>query len=129
MNSPADLARGWLKKADSDLAAAHRVIDGDGPYDTACYHTQQAIEKTLKAVLAYHGHAIPRTHNLEDLGAAVIDVVSSLELDVDELADITPFAVELRYDPDFWPDHQTAAGALAAARLVRAQVAAVLATD
>ena len=49
-------------------------------------------------------------------------------MDVDKLADITPFAVELRYDPDFWPDHPTAAAALATAQLVRAKVATVLAT-
>ncbi len=48
MNGPADLARGWLQKADSDLTTAELVLSGDGPYDTACYHAQQAIEKCLK---------------------------------------------------------------------------------
>jgi len=31
-------ARGWFLKAESDIAAAHRVLDGEGPYDTACFH-------------------------------------------------------------------------------------------
>jgi len=55
MSDPTDLARGWLRKADSDLATASHVVAGDGPYDTACYHAQQAMEKSLKALLAYGG--------------------------------------------------------------------------
>ncbi len=129
MNGPPELAKGWLRKADSDLAAAERVVSGAGPYDTACYHAQQAIEKSLKGVLAYHGEAIPRTHNLEDLGEAAAEMTPSLELDVDGLAEITPFAVELRYDPGFWPDHETAAAALATAQDVRSRVGAILPED
>ena len=50
MSGPIDLTWGWLRKADSDLATASRVVAGEGPYDTACYHAQQAIEKSLKAL-------------------------------------------------------------------------------
>ncbi|MCX7792282.1 MAG: hypothetical protein N2378_16735 [Chloroflexaceae bacterium] len=39
---------------------------------------------------------------------------------------MTPYAVQLRYDPDFWPDQATAAEALALAERVRAVVLAVL---
>ena len=98
MSGPIDLAWGWLRKADSDLATASRVIAGEGPYDTACYHAQQAIEKSLKALLAYLGSEIPRTHNLEELGEAARRASPSLQIDIDSLAAITPFAVELRYD-------------------------------
>ena len=62
-----DLARGWLRKACSDLAAARRMLSGDGPYDTACFHSQQATEKTFKALLAYRGQPILRAHDLEEL--------------------------------------------------------------
>ena len=50
----------------------------------------------------------------------------TLVLNADELAEITPFAVELRYDPGFWPDLETAAAALAAAQHVRSQTVAAL---
>ena len=86
---------------------------------------QQAIEKCLKAIIAHSGLPIPRTHNLEDLGQAAIDAIPSLELDIDGLAEITPFAVELRYDPGFWPDRETAAEAFATARKVRSRAASV----
>ena len=126
MSGPADLARGWLRKADSDLATASQVAAGDGPYDTACYHAQQAIEKALKALLAHTEAEIPRTHNLEELGAAAMRASSALEVNIDELAGITPFAVELRYDPDFWPDRETAVEAIATARVLCSQVAGLI---
>lgn len=60
MNGPVDSAKGWIAKADSDLATAELVVNAGGPFDTACYHAQQAIEKCLKAVPAASGAGIPR---------------------------------------------------------------------
>jgi HEPN domain-containing protein len=54
-------------KAESDLLTAKRVLEGKGPYDTACFHAQQAAEKYIKALLAFHEKPVPRTHNLEEL--------------------------------------------------------------
>jgi HEPN domain-containing protein len=31
------------------------MLSGEGPYDIACFHSQQATEKTFKALLAYRG--------------------------------------------------------------------------
>ncbi len=39
MRSKLDHARGWLLKADSDLLTAKRILEGKGPYDTACFHS------------------------------------------------------------------------------------------
>ncbi len=58
------LVRGWFLKADSDLADARRTIASEGPYDTACFHAQQAAEKYLKGYLAWLGNPIPRAHDL-----------------------------------------------------------------
>ena len=66
MKDNRDLAFGWLAKAESDLSAADSVLQGDGPYDTACFHAQQAIEKSLKSLLALHSQPIPRTHDLDE---------------------------------------------------------------
>ena len=58
------LTRGWFRKTDSDLADARRTTAGEGPYDTACFHAQQAVEKYLKGVLGGRGLMILRTHDL-----------------------------------------------------------------
>jgi HEPN domain-containing protein len=55
MATPAALARGWMQKGDSDRLNADRTAHTPGPYDTACFHCQQAVEKFLKAVLAAAG--------------------------------------------------------------------------
>ena len=50
MLDEAALVRGCFLKADSDLNTAERMVEGDGPYDTACFHAQQALEKYVKPV-------------------------------------------------------------------------------
>ncbi len=125
-NGPHDHARGWLRKADSDLADVRRSLQSEGPYDTACFHAQQAIEKSLKAVIAYHGEAIPHTHDLKLLAVEASSVAPGLELDAERLSAITPYAAELRYDMGFWPDRAKAGEALAVAEDVRERAGAAL---
>ena len=66
MKNKDTLAQGWFRKGNSDLADACRTVESDGPYDTACFHAQQAVEKYLKGFLALRGFEIPRTHDLEN---------------------------------------------------------------
>lgn len=71
--------RAWLGKADNDLKNAELVLaaqDENCPYDTVCFHGQQAVEKYLKAFLVHHDIPFPRSHNLSDL------VVKCLQVDV-----------------------------------------------
>ena len=126
MATQAELARGWMQKGDSDRLNAERTVQSAGPYDTGCFHTQQAVEKYLKAVLAWLGQPIPRTHDLEDIYNHCVARAPSLVLDRMELSTLTPFAVALRYDTDFWPDQTTAQEALDVVNRVRADVLAVL---
>jgi hypothetical protein len=46
-----------------------------------------------------------------------------------ELSALTPYAVQLRYDMEFWPDQATAQKASAMVDRVRAAVLAVLPTS
>ncbi len=121
MNDKASHARQWLAKADSDLVAARRLLDAGGPYDAVCFHAQQAAEKGLKACLAAADAPIPRTHNLEELQALSLalpppTIASGLE--ALDLSDLTPFAVEARYDIEFWPERVEAEAAVAMAARV-----------
>ncbi len=126
MQSRLTHARGWFLKAESDLAAARRVVDGDGPYDTACFHAQQAAEKLLKGLLAFRDQAFPHTHNLEELLALCLAVEPGLRLGDVDLAELTPYAVQIRYDLEFWPDRATARTALELALKVRGAVLALV---
>ena len=51
-----ELALQWMEKARHDLFTARRVLDAeDAPTDTPCFHAQQTVEKTLKAILTAAG--------------------------------------------------------------------------
>ena len=119
MNDRRSHARTWIAKAESDLMAAERLLAAEGPYDAVCFHAQQACEKALKALLALREVDIPRTHNLEELQArcrtAFPEALPS-ELSTADLAVLTPYAVEARYDAEFWPDREAGAGAVSTAR-------------
>ena len=99
MATPVDLARGWMQKGESDRLNADRTTQTAGPYDTACFHAQQAVEKYLKALLALAGSPIPRTHDLEDIYDALCgDRTGGLLLDPMELSPPDPVrrAIALR---------------------------------
>ena len=62
MASRADLARELLGLARGDEAAARAMLDSDAVSDAIIgFHSQQAVEKALKAVLAASGVDFPFT--------------------------------------------------------------------
>lgn len=124
MRDKFDHARGWFLKAESELNTAGCLLESAGPYDTACFHAQQGAEKYLKALLASMEQPIPRTHNLEELQQLCMTLVPTLGLADLDLAELTPYAVQLRYDFEFWPDRETAAQALHLAERLRTAVLA-----
>lgn len=129
MKDKVDLARGWFSKADSDLAAARLTLAASGPYDTACFHAQQAVEKLMKGFLAYHGEPFPFSHSLDRLAPLCEKVSSALSLSTPEIIGLTDYATSLRYDADFWPTQTVAAEAVAVAEHVRAMILAVLPSE
>ncbi len=119
MKTAADLVKGWLRKADSDLTNAGLCIEQEQALDTACFHAQQAAEKCLKAYLTACAIEFPFIHNLEkliELCAQRDTAFASLKALSQEL---TPYAVELRYDAEFWPELDTARQALDAALTIK----------
>jgi len=128
MKHKSDLAKGWFLKGDSDLANAKRTVCSDGPYDTACFHAQQAVEKYLKAVLASDGVDIPRTHDVEELQLLCAGLVASPDFSALPLEELSDYAVSVRYDFEFWPDVNTAKDAFKIAEKVRSLILAGMET-
>lgn len=129
MNDNRAHARAWLAKAENDLVAARRLLAADGPFDAVCFHAQQACEKALKAVLALADQEIPRTHNLAALQArciALLQETAAAALGSLDIAVLTPYAIEARYDAEFQPDRQAAADACAVAEQVMSLIPPLL---
>ena len=69
----------WLAKAEHDLLSIENNLQApEIPWDTICFHAQQAAEKFLKAFLVFHGLPPLRTHDLVALLAACVPLNSSL---------------------------------------------------
>ncbi len=125
MKEQADVVRGWLRKARSDEVAFHASLNA-GAFDAACFHAQQAVEKYLKAFLFHHRKDFPFTHNLAKLVEICVAAEPSFRSLTNVVAPLTPYAVELRYDADFWPTHEVAKEAGLAVSKVRDFVVSLL---
>ena len=99
-----DIVLNWIKKAESDLKTAKDEIQTENPAtDTICFHSQQCIEKYLKAFLTHHQKRFGKTHNIAEL----IELCKEIDEDFEKLYDIkaeslTPYAVEIRYPDEFY---------------------------
>lgn len=118
MKEKADLVQGWLRKAASDIVSMEATL-GAGSLDGACFHAQQTAEKYLKGFLAYHDRPFPHTHNLTDLTELCATIDASFRSLAALAAELTPYAVRLRYDDSFWPTLETAKQARASALTIR----------
>jgi len=130
LHDPARLAdtRAWLVKAGDDLRAADHDRTADPPLlGDAAFHCQQAVEKALKAFLAWHDEPFRKTHNLEELGQACLALDSSLQPLVDRAVPLTEYAWKFRYpgepaQPTVEELHESLAAARAVLAAVRSRV-------
>jgi len=88
----------WVAKADEGIAAVRVFLTGEPLLaGAAAYHCQQAAEKLLKAVLVGAGRSFRKTHNLNELGLAVLLVRPDLAALVEPLRPRTTWGFVFRY--------------------------------
>jgi HEPN domain-containing protein len=86
-----------MRCARSDLASAKlRLPSEEVLLESLCFHTQQSVEKSLKAVLIHLKIAFPRTHNIVFLLDLLPPEVPRA-LAPEEAAALTDYAVTSRY--------------------------------
>lgn len=96
----------WLNHAMSDLALAHLGQNSkDVLPEQICFHAQQAVEKVLKAVLLHKRIRFPAIHDIEELVQIGRQEGVQFPDWAEDLASLTPYAVETRY-PGHWEDFQ-----------------------
>lgn len=113
MKDKSDLVAAMFRKAESDLRNADLCLAAGEALDTACFHAQQAAEKALKAYLTAHEIEFPFIHNIEKLVDICAGRDPSFRGLLGRAQELTPYAVELRYDAEFWPTEDEASRALA----------------
>ena len=91
----------WINYAQSDFDVASHLYEiyRPLPMNTICWLCQQSVEKSYKAILAYHNASIPKLHDIKQIQRLTVKYEPSVFLN-DKIADkMTVFAVESRY-PD-----------------------------
>ena len=97
----AAVVRGWLIKAANDLRGARIDLEANPPLiEDALFHCQQAAEKTMKGFLTTHDTPFKKTHDLDELGRACIQLDGTLRNAVQPTLPLTVFAWEFRYPGD-----------------------------
>ena len=107
---PPSSVSGWLARAAEDLQNIELVTAAPSvPWSTVAFHSQQAAEKYLKALLVCGNVRPPRTHSLAELVTAARSAsfeLPDLRADCDRLKD---YAVDVRY-PELVPIPDEAEG-------------------
>jgi HEPN domain-containing protein len=93
------LARRWLQTAEEDLAAARTLHDHE-MYAASCFHSQQAGEKSIKAIWFFEDED-PRGHSVKKL----VDEFAKKD-DFPDLAEVNNFAslLDKYYIPTRYPN-------------------------
>ena len=89
----------WLKTARDDIAVAKEILDRIDLTNMIAFHSQQAIEKSFKAILEEKESHVPRIHNLITLKGSIEKYV---QLDINEeiLTQINETYIDSRYPSD-----------------------------
>jgi HEPN domain-containing protein len=97
------------------MMAARRV-----PWDIVSFHAQQAAEKTLKALLIYHGQSPQRTHDCTILLTDCLQYAPSLGALRRDCSRVSRYGVAPRYpDATINPTKRQAIAAVAAMNRIR----------
>jgi HEPN domain-containing protein len=90
-------ARELIGIAEGDLESAKALLAANrGRPENICYHSEQCVEKSLKALLVHFEKSVPITH---DLGVITERVNQFLSIEIHaDLTSYTEFATTRRYE-------------------------------
>ena len=92
------LAIEWMKASYSDIIVLKKISDDDFITQMTSFHSQQSIEKSLKALLEFHSKPVPKKHDelmLKDLVAKYISIENE-----NILEDLNTLYIDSRYPGD-----------------------------
>jgi HEPN domain-containing protein len=96
------LVKQWIQKAEEDFRTAEYllVLKEDCPLNPVCFHSQQCVEKYIKALLVYCSIQFPKSHDVVEL-LNLVPKNYRPDLSIYDLAIINRYAVDTRY-PGEW---------------------------
>ena len=94
----------WLKRARSNLERAKIGKVSQGIlYEDLCFDAQQAVEKSLKAILIKLNQSFPKTHSIGILLKLIEEAGVEIPQNINQAKLLTTYAVDARYPGDYEP--------------------------
>ena len=101
MKGDRELAIKWLKRARSSLELARIGQSKEEVYyEDLCFNSQQAVEKSLKALLIYSGIQFRKTHSIAELLTLLKDSIN-IPKRVEDSVELTQYVITTRYPGDW----------------------------
>ena len=95
-NRAPDNPYAWLRHAHSDLFIAENVLK-ETLLEDHCFHAQQCVEKSFKAVCIHRKLRFPYTHDLAELATILFERVETRPGWFQDSKRMTTYAVSGRY--------------------------------
>lgn len=86
----------WLRSAKDDLLLIKEIIEKEYLSHMVAFHSQQAIEKSMKAVLEEKENHVPRIHNIITLRGKIESYIK-LNVDQNIFDQINELYIDARY--------------------------------
>ena len=124
----------WIIKAGNSYKTVKKLVDVSCDEeiitDSVCFHSEQFVEKILKAFLVYNKIELEKNPNLVNLFKQCLIVNSEFEELFDSVKKLSFYSVEILYPYDFYiPTPEEAHAAINHAKIVKEFVLAKLNID
>ncbi len=90
------VTKDWLKSAESDLAIIKLIIHDESLTHQVAFHAQQAIEKSLKAIIEEYELGFIKTHSVRTL-IGIVNTKLSIDADMDLILMLDQLYIDARY--------------------------------
>ncbi|MEW6103321.1 MAG: HEPN domain-containing protein [bacterium] len=90
--------KSWIEFASEDLKMAELALE-EGIYNQTCFHSEQCVEKTIKALIIHRDFIYPKSHKLADLLSLLPETFKDLK---EKILLLDRFYIPTRY-PDALP--------------------------
>jgi HEPN domain-containing protein len=96
-----EITRRWIEYSERDFNLAKELLPNEYYANHCVYHSEQAIEKIIKAVLEEKKIRFPKIHSVRTLFSLLPDNVKTrVEIEESELDLVDDIFVESKYPPD-----------------------------
>ena len=92
-------AENWLNAAKDDLILVNEVIHNEHLSHIVAFHSQQVIEKSIKAILEEKEAKVPRIHNIITLKEKIEGYIK-LNIDQEIFDQLNELYIDARYPTD-----------------------------